>query len=205
MSLADVLKRIQKRLKVVGLTANAASDQAKKTDAIRNLARAVEAGREGVSTATLLALAPVLKTTAEWLLTGNGQEDTASDEEATIPVWGKAGAGGEIRDFSEDSNPIGAIPYPKQIGSETGAVEISGNSLGPIFDGWYALYDDMRHPPTEDLIGRLCVLRLSDGRVFIKELSKGRGKRFTLTSNFEPPIYDVIVAWAALVKTMVPR
>lgn len=78
MHLADILSRIESRLKVVGLTARAASLAAGKPDAIRNLKRAVQSGqRQGVSTATLVALAPVLQTTVEWLLTGKAGEGEA--------------------------------------------------------------------------------------------------------------------------------
>lgn len=206
MELGAVLKRVLKRLKAVGLSADRASKLAKKPDAIRNMKRAVaEGARDGVSTVTLAALAPVLKTTPGWLLTGKGREDTAGDEESTMPVWGRAGAGGMVVGFNEEVGPIGQIPRPDDVGDSFGAVEIEGNSLGSVFNGWYALYDDVRHPPTEDLIGQLCVLQLSDGRVFIKELAKGRGKRFSLVSSFDAPIYDVVVSWAAPVKRVVPK
>lgn len=77
MELAAILQRIELRLKAVGLKATRASKLAGKPDAIRNIQRAVRAGRRsGVSSTTLQALAPVLKTTEGWLLTGkNGGED----------------------------------------------------------------------------------------------------------------------------------
>jgi hypothetical protein len=54
--------------------------------------------------------------------------------------------------------------------------------------------------------GKLCVCGLPDGRVVIKKLAKSREKGlFILHSQFEPPIYDVAVIWAAKVKNMVPR
>jgi hypothetical protein len=71
MELKDVLARVESRLAAVGLSAHAASMAAKKPDAIRNLRRAVQNGeRRGVTTETLAALAPVLETTASWLLEG---------------------------------------------------------------------------------------------------------------------------------------
>ncbi|KWV42107.1 hypothetical protein AS026_21085 [Rhizobium altiplani] len=71
--LKDILERIEARLKVVGLDATNASLQAKLSkDAIRNLQRAVKRGdlHAGVSSSTLQQLAPVLQTTAAWLLEG---------------------------------------------------------------------------------------------------------------------------------------
>jgi transcriptional regulator with XRE-family HTH domain len=74
LMLDDVFERVEIRLKKVGLSAQAASKKAGLSqDAIRNLRRAAkEKGREGVSTKTITALAPVLETSVEWLLTGKG-------------------------------------------------------------------------------------------------------------------------------------
>ncbi len=66
---------------------------AKKPDAIRNLKRAVKNGdRRGVTTETLAALAPVLKTSAAWLLEGHGDPGAGSQAK----VVGRIGAGAEI-------------------------------------------------------------------------------------------------------------
>ena len=71
MRLAEILRRVIERLEATGLTANKASVLAGKPGAIKNLKAAVKSGnRQGVSTATLDALAPVLGVSAQWLLTG---------------------------------------------------------------------------------------------------------------------------------------
>jgi transcriptional regulator with XRE-family HTH domain len=73
MRLADILQRIEGRLVALGLSAAAASKMAGKPEAIRNIRRAVKIGhRQGVSSVTIAALAPVLQTTEGWLLTGQG-------------------------------------------------------------------------------------------------------------------------------------
>ena len=71
MQLKDVLDRVESRLRALNMSAHAASMAAKKPDAVRNLRRAVQNGeRRGITTDTLAALAPVLKTTASWLMEG---------------------------------------------------------------------------------------------------------------------------------------
>ena len=81
MKLAEILSRIEMRLEALGISANEASRRAGKPDAIRNLRRAVAKGeREGISTATLMALAPVLETTAPWLLTGGASPEEVAEE-----------------------------------------------------------------------------------------------------------------------------
>src|SRR5580658_1217582 len=93
MELEDILSRVESRLEAVGLSAHAASLAAKKPDAIRNLKRAVKNGdRRGVTTETLAALAPVLKTSAAWLLEGAGDPGVGIQ----VKVVGKIGAGAEI-------------------------------------------------------------------------------------------------------------
>jgi hypothetical protein len=80
VGLADILVRIEERLAAIGLSAAAAGRRAGKPDAIRNLRRAAKsATREGVSTATLAALAPVLQTTSRWLLTGEGEVEAGAE------------------------------------------------------------------------------------------------------------------------------
>lgn len=76
MGLKDIVDRIDSRLAALGISATAASSRAGITrDAIRNMRRAVQSDRtSGVSTNTLEALAPVLETTASWLLDGSGDE-----------------------------------------------------------------------------------------------------------------------------------
>jgi hypothetical protein len=82
MRLNEILVRIESRLVALKMSANRAAVLAGKSGAIRNLKRAIKDGdRQGISTATLEALAPVLETTVGWLLTGHdgNQEDTAID------------------------------------------------------------------------------------------------------------------------------
>lgn len=74
--LIEILTRIEQRLADVQLSASAASRAAGKPEAIRNLKRAVvNGGRRGITTGTLSALAPVLKTSTAWLMTGEGSPD----------------------------------------------------------------------------------------------------------------------------------
>ena len=86
------------------------------------------------------------------------------------------------------------------------AVEIRGDSLGSFFNRWIAFYDDVRRPVTPDLVGHLCIVRLEDGRTLIKMLTKGTiDGTYTLLSQFEPPIYDEDVEFAARITSIVPR
>ena len=78
MDLTDILERIDRRLADLNLSDNEAQIAARKPGAISNLRAAVKnGGRRGISTATLKALAPILRARPEWLLTGEGEMDEA--------------------------------------------------------------------------------------------------------------------------------
>jgi hypothetical protein len=201
--LQDVLRRVERRLQAVGLTPNAASKLAGAPDAIRNLRRAVEDGREGVSTATLEALAPVLKTTAGYLIDGSGDE--AAPE--PVAVTGYVAAGSVAILFPEGPEPFDQVEAPRERTPDTVALEIRGAALGPAFDDGLVFYDAVRSPVTPDLHGRLCVLGLPDGRVLVRILRPAVEGRYHLLSNVaeEPPLRDQVVEWAARVKEVRPR
>jgi hypothetical protein len=123
-----------------------------------------------------------------------------------VPLVGYVGAGAEAHLFGDGQGPFDMVDAPDNSTEKTVAVEIRGESLGSFFDRWLVFYDDVRDPVTADLVGKLCVCGLPDGRVVIKKLARSREKGlFILHSQFEPPIYDVAVLWAAKVKNMVPR
>lgn len=87
-----ILKRIESRLKVVGLDATNASLQAGLSDStIRNIQRTVRKGTEGagVSTSTIFALAPILQTTPAWLIDGIecGSESVPPHAQRLWDLW----------------------------------------------------------------------------------------------------------------------
>lgn len=140
----------------------------------------------------------------EWLLTGKGP--MRPKDKRLAKLVGYVGAGAAMNLYRDGHEPDEWVEAPDGSTADTVAVEIKGESLGPLFDRWLVFYDDRRDPVTRDMIGKLCILGLADGRVLIKKLAKGGiAGYWTLLSNFEPPIYDVAVEWGAVVKAMVPR
>lgn len=125
---------------------------------------------------------------------------------ATVPLVGFVGAGAAANLFAEGQGPFDEVDAPDDATDATVAVEVRGESLGALFDQWLVFYDDVHDPPRKELINKLCVVGLADGRILIKKLTLGQlPGHFTLLSNVEPPIYDVLITWAARVKTMRPR
>lgn len=126
-------------------------------------------------------------------------------EARTTPVVGYVGAGAEIHLFSEGQGELDRVSSPEYATEETVAVLIRGESLGAVFEGWYAFFDERHTPPLDTDIGELCVVELRDGRVLIKKLARGNlYGRFNLLSQFGPPVYDAEVVWAARVTGLQP-
>lgn len=124
--LRNILDRIEQRLEVVGLSASAASLKAGiSKDAIRNIQRACKDGRDGISITTLTKLAPVLQTSASWLLEGT---ENANHFRVPKISWVSAGAFGTadpVHDFDE-------FPLIEVTGLPEGewvAMEVRGDSM----------------------------------------------------------------------------
>jgi hypothetical protein len=206
--LPDIFDRVTERLNALQLSASRASEMAGLSpDAIRNLKRAASSGgRRGVSTHTLAKLATVLETSVEYLLTGQGGIHDDLHSNPMIPIEGYVGAGSDAHFYSHDNGPVDYVAPPENINGIKAAVEIRGDSLGAFFAGWLVFYSQKLDAPFEQGLGRLCVVGLADGRVLIKKIARGNlHGRFNLYSQFEPPIYDADILWAAKVEAMAPR
>jgi len=123
-----------------------------------------------------------------------------------VPLVGYVGAGALAHYYGDGQGPFDDVDAPDTASPTTVAVQIRGHSLGALFDNWLVFYDDVREQPIDSMIGRMCVCGLADGRILVKALKRGVGAGlWTLLSNTEPPIYDVALDWAALVREMRPR
>lgn len=205
MELKDVLTRIESRLKVLGLSAHAASLAAKKPDAIRNLRRAVSNGdRRGVTTETLNALAPVLETTASWLLEGVSGSPTQS----TLRVVGRVGAGAEILPEFEQIPPEGLdeveLLLPQR--EEAVAFTVEGSSMWPRYNaGDVVVCGEREHDPAA-IAGQEAAVRTGDGKRYLKTIRRGSvSGTFDLESHNAPPIRNVSIEWAAPILLIVPH
>jgi hypothetical protein len=192
---------------------------------LTSIRKGVKAGaQQGVSTQTLRKLAPALRTTVEWLLGSDDNADRDFDLDdmdhiesgailpvdadtaiKTVPLIGFVVAGAEAKSIPLPDEDLDRIRAPANATDATRALEIRGTSLGELFDRWIVFFDDVRRPVTENLIGKLCVVGLADGRIVVKKLKRRSEGSYELLSNTEPPMTDVVVEWAAQVKHMEPK
>lgn len=202
--LEEILARIEAKLAQVGLTESRAAKIAGLSDsAIRDMRRAIKAGREdaGVSTRTLFALAPVLETSAEWLLTG--REEGSS----IVSLMGHVGAGAEVEEDFEQvpEGGLEQIEVPFPLPADMIAFEVRGESMMPMYDPGNVLivYREQRKP-LESFFGQRVIVRTNDGRRFIKTLMKGEGSLVSLLSWNAQPIQNVHVTWVGEIFTVFP-
>lgn len=125
----------------------------------------------------------------------------------TVPIVGKVRAGDSVEHIDQDGHGgLGEAPAPENAQTNTVAVEIDGDSLGPAFNGWYLYYDAIESEPTPGMLHRLCVVGLPDGRVMVKTLRPGTAPGlFNLEPQFGTTLFDQPLAWAARVTSMIPK
>ncbi|MDO9416997.1 S24 family peptidase [Pararhizobium sp.] len=203
--LREILTRIESRLGAVELSAAAASAKAGLSkDAIRNIKRAIEDGKEeaGTSTSTIIKLAPVLGTTASWLLEGMGMEAGVE-----VPLWGYIGAGAEIDpDFEQiPADGLEQIVVPFPLPDEMVAFEIKGDSMLPVYKPGSVIicYREQKRPLTA-FYGEEAAVRTSDNRRFLKTISRGVGGVNLMSFN-APLIEGVHLEWIGEIFAVLPK
>jgi phage repressor protein C with HTH and peptisase S24 domain len=204
----NILTRIEQRLNSLDLTAHAASIAAQRPDAIRNLQRAVKnKDRRGITTDTLVALAPVLKTTAAWLLEGTGEQ--AQDQLVagnSVAVAGQIIAGAEIKPDFELVPPEGLyeIELPFPVPAAAAAFQIEGDSMWPRYDRGDVVICLQQGNSIEEAVGLEAAVRTSDGKRYLKRIQRGAVPgTFDLESHNGAPIRGVSIVWAAAIQAVV--
>lgn len=138
----------------------------------------------------------------EWLLYGK------ETRVKSVPVVGYIGAGAEhhmIDDYAMGGG-IEHINAPPNCPTNAVAVVVRGDSMYPVYnDGDILIYSERRDDVT-DFIGKRCICGLSDGRILVKTVTRGRTPAlYSLTSFNSPAISDVAVDWVAKIIWVQPH
>lgn len=184
---------------------------------------ALENGQNGITPEAAALVAPVVKTTPEWILFGRGEAPVARNEQGDepdrppprpmgYPRIGRVGAGG-LGEYSDD-HAMGAAeeyiePLPGMpLEAEIIVLDVDGDSMVPaVFDGDLAFFGPIRRD-IEKLLNCRVMARTEDGRKFFKVLKRGsRDGVFTLRSlnPATPDIEDVRIAWVLPYRGSRPR
>lgn len=80
-----------------------------------------------------------------------------------------------------------------------------GYSMGAIQDGWLVFYEELNRAPRTEVIGKLCVAKLEDGRTLLRFVHSGRAANcYDLLAVSGPAILDVKLEWVEPVTMIVP-
>lgn len=139
--------------------------------------------------------------------------------EEKIFITGKVGKDSEIFSVAPDATNVLDCP-PGFLACEITAVRIEGNAMLPVFhdgwiiyycikqghaegspdEGWHAPYNKpvVSGEPFSEAIGKPCIVKLADGRVFLRTLKRGSNPdRYNLVGYNTPEIHDAEIMWAA--------
>lgn len=155
-----------------------------------NTYRSHENGTRPLSKKAAYTYARRLKVNAGWLLYGQGQPEDAS---RLVRVVGYIGAGDAAHFYNVDVGDIDEVESPPGATLDTVAVRVRGDSMAGEYaaNGSIVYFDERREPPTDDLITRLCIVELKDGRTLIKRLFRGSAPaKFHLVSPNASPMFD---------------
>lgn len=121
-----------------------------------------------------------------------------------VSVVGYIGAGGEI--VFEDLGNEDSVLRPPGISGTLVALVVRGSSMLPKYRDGDIIYIQRTHDGVlPDYIGEDCAVRLATGETYIKQLIHGNEPgKFTLLSLNAPPIENVEVEWATMVRFIMP-
>lgn len=141
----------------------------------------------------------------EWILEGGKRGGAPQSDQ--VPIVGDVGAGGKVVFSGEHRGDLDQAPRPPGSSDATVAARVRGDSMpGVAEDNWLIYYDERVAGVPDESINELCVVWLSDDRVYVKKVYRGRDPgTFDLISTGYEPIRDEEVSWSAKVTWIKPR
>jgi len=159
-----------------------------------------EAGIDEPEHDNVRALADYFQCTTDYLL---GTE-VILNVSRTTHVVGYVGAGEINLQYDDYAHGDGMeeVEVPPGLNERTVAVKVSGDSMYPAYeDGDIIFYvrNDIDVDEGE-CIGKQCIIKTSDGHIYIKRLSRGSTHGlYHLESHNAPPMHDRAIEWATKV------
>jgi transcriptional regulator with XRE-family HTH domain len=121
------------------------------------------------------------------------------DGQQKVPVVGRVGPGAQVFAIADRPEGRRQVRSPlRQESAKTVALEVEGDAMLPIEEGWLLFYSrDYEGVPVE-CIGKLCVVQLANGASYVKRVKQGRRPAvFTLYSTNAREMEDQTLTWAA--------
>ena len=127
--------------------------------------------------------------------------------QSRVPVVGYVGGGQTVFAIDDHAkgNGLDEIEAPAGLANAI-ALIVRGDSMEPKYeDGDIVVVDKVLLDITS-LLGRVCYVKLTDGRCYLKRLAAGsRSGRYSLLSSNAPTIHDVVIEHAYPLAWVKPR
>ena len=133
---------------------------------------------------------------------------TSQGAEAGVWVVGYVGAGAEVVGI-DDHLPGSGLEHVDPgfpVAEGVVAVIVRGDSMLPKYEDGELIGYLRKNRPPDELIGKTCIVKLTDGRYFVKRIRRGSAPGFhTLVSTNASDIEDVVIEWAGEIRFSVPK
>ena len=142
----------------------------------------------------------------EWLYDATGSMLPVA-EAGFVPVIGKVGANPDgLVLFATGQEPGDLAPLPPGGTEKAVALQVVGHSMRDVADDGALIYfEDLRTPPTPDMLGHVVVVELDTEEVLVKRLLRGsRPGVYDLESVAGPTRQDAHLRWAAHITAIIP-
>lgn len=135
------------------------------------------------------------------------KEETPSvSSGAEVPIMGFLGAGAEIEPEFEQTPPEGLdqVTIPFDLPDDMIAFQVRGDSMLPVFKDGHVIvvYRDQKKP-LHSFYGEEAAVRTTDGRRFIKTITRGQDGVNLISWN-APPIENVRLEWIGEIFAVIP-
>jgi|688.fasta_scaffold473139_1 phage repressor protein C with HTH and peptisase S24 domain len=128
-------------------------------------------------------------------------------ERPRVPLVGYIGAGEQVIPIDDHAlgDGIDFVEVPPGLENAI-ALQIRGDSMSPKYDDGDVVIVDKVYVDVQSLVGRICYVKLTDGRCFLKRLRLGgRPGRFTLQSLNAADILEVSIEQAFPIAWTKPK
>lgn len=139
----------------------------------------------------------------DWLLNAKGSPKSRA---RPIPVVGAVGAGAEIAFFDDHFVGDGFSEIDALLPTPAVALEVKGDSMWPIQEGWRVVYRRVEDGVPPHVIGKLCVCRTESDLTLLKIVRRSAHPQlFELQSWNAQPREPEPLKWASPVIAILPR
>lgn len=150
-----------------------------------------ENGTRGFKQSAAVRYARAFHVTPEWILLGTGLQ-----QRKHVPVVGYIGPKSEVFPVDGSASAFDSIDPPPGAGPDAKALLVRGESMWPRYaDGDVLIYD--HYISAEQANGLECIVALTDGRRYVKNLRLNPDGTADLESWNAPPIRNVEIDWIA--------